>query len=231
MPLLFLGIEDSIYGLTIFITYGISIVFYAWIRNKKKWPFDFNFKLPCKKSIFDSLLFSITMVLGLNYPLNFLINQLSENKDMDGAISILSLMSLGAVFIGPVIEELIFRGIILNGLKVKYGNNLALLLSSVLFAIIHVQPAQIITAFFMGLVFGYIFIKTNNLGLVILLHSIANLTSILIGEFLTIYTSSDNLKSYMIYGEWTFLIIGISSLICVYLFLKYWKRRDSLDLS
>jgi len=230
MPLLFLGIEDSIYGLIIFITYGFLIVLYAWVRNKKKWPFDFNFKLPSKLTVFISLLFSVTLIIGINYPSNFFLNQLFENKDTDAVNSMISLFSLGAVFIGPVLEELIFRGIILNGLRVKYGNNLALIVSSILFAIVHIQPAQIITALLMGLVFGYIFIKTNSLGLVILLHSVANLTSILIGEFLIINPSIDNLGISMIYGEWTFLIIGISVLICIYLFLKYWKRIGKLEL-
>ncbi|AFL84786.1 CAAX amino terminal protease family [Belliella baltica DSM 15883] len=231
MPFLFFGIEDSIYGFTLFIIYGITIVLYAWIRNKRKWPFDFSFRLPSIRWIAYSLLFIVTMILAISHPLNYLINLLLQNKNKGMAMELFSIFSFGAVFIGPIVEELIFRGIILNGLRDKYGSNLALTISSILFAIIHIQPAQIITALLMGLVFGYIFIKTNSLGLVILLHSVANLTSILIGEFLKIDTSIDNLESYMIYGKWTFFIIGISVLICVYLFLKYWRRSGELEFS
>lgn len=229
MPLLFFGIEDSIYAVIIFIIYGITILLYAWIRNKRNWPFDFSFRLPSIRSISYSMLFIVTLILAIKHPLNYVINLSLQNKNEATAMELFSVFSFGAVFIGPIVEELIFRGIILNGLRDKYGSNLALIISSVLFAIIHVQPAQVITALLMGLVFGHIFIKTNSLGLVILLHSIANLTSILIGEFLIINPSIENLESYMIYGKWTFFIIGISVLICVYLFLKYWRRSGELE--
>ncbi len=51
-------------------------------------------------------------------------------------------------------EETLFRGVILNGLNRSHGPAAALLLSSVLFAMVHLAPARIVMTFVLGLWFG-----------------------------------------------------------------------------
>jgi membrane protease YdiL (CAAX protease family) len=56
--------------------------------------------------------------------------------------------------IGPIFEELIFRGAIMRSLE-KYGANFAIVLSSLLFGVYHLIIFQVVFAFFVGLMLAY----------------------------------------------------------------------------
>lgn len=62
---------------------------------------------------------------------------------------------LYANFLGPLFEEILFRGIVLNGLK-KSGKIFSIITSSLLFGLFHGDISQGIFAFLCGLIFGYI---------------------------------------------------------------------------
>ena len=81
--------------------------------------------------------------------------------------------------IAPILEEFIFRGVFLRALLSKYSYKKAILISSIIFALVHVQPMQIPGALFLGIYFGYVFTKTKSLTTTISLHIIANLSGIL----------------------------------------------------
>lgn len=72
-----------------------------------------------------------------------------------GLASILFLLFTGAV-LGPIDEELVFRGVVQSALE-KYGPWVALIGSSILFAAIHGQSVIFVDAFVMGLFFGAVF--------------------------------------------------------------------------
>lgn len=76
--------------------------------------------------------------------------------------------------VAPVIEELIFRGIILNGFKRNYSPAKAVVISALLFALFHLNPWQFPATFVLGLLLGWIFIRTDNIILAIVGHSINN---------------------------------------------------------
>ncbi len=65
-------------------------------------------------------------------------------------------MMLYAGFIGPFAEEFIYRGYTMRSLEnTGAGKGYALVISSLLFGIMHANPTQSIFAFFAGMVFGY----------------------------------------------------------------------------
>ena len=64
-------------------------------------------------------------------------------------------MILYASLIGPVIEEIVFRGFVMRAFG-KYGKIFAIIASSILFGAYHGNIPQAIFAFFCGLVLGYI---------------------------------------------------------------------------
>lgn len=74
-----------------------------------------------------------------------------------------------AVVIGPIIEEFIYRKFIIDRLKV-YGEKFALISSALLFALAHGNFYQVFYSFGVGLIFGYVYIKTNNIKINILYH-------------------------------------------------------------
>lgn len=81
---------------------------------------------------------------------------------------------LNLVIFTPIFEELLFRRIIFSGLKSNYNTVTALLLSSLLFGIFHID---FLDATVFGLWLGWIFLKTNNILLCIIVHSVCNLIS------------------------------------------------------
>lgn len=91
-------------------------------------------------------------------------------------------MLLGAIVLGPIFEELIFRQYFLNGLLGRHKPLAAILISSVLFGLVHVLPMQVWPGIIFGMLFGFVFLKTKSLGNVILLHGFANALSLLVAN-------------------------------------------------
>ncbi|MBP3619661.1 MAG: CPBP family intramembrane metalloprotease [Clostridia bacterium] len=77
-----------------------------------------------------------------------------------------------------ICEELLFRGIIFQGLKEKYSKWTAILISALLFALVHQNIEQFIYPFILGVVFAVLLERTNNLIYPILMHMFNNFTTI-----------------------------------------------------
>jgi uncharacterized protein len=75
----------------------------------------------------------------------------------------------------PVIEELVFRGLLLGGLSRHLGFGWANALQAALFAVIHDDPRRLPFYFAMGLTTGWLTRKTKSLAPAIALHALNNL--------------------------------------------------------
>lgn len=96
--------------------------------------------------------------------------------------------------IAPAIcEELLFRGVILSGLKEK-GEFFAIIVSAVIFSLMHGSPDQTVHQFIIGLVLGYIFIRTGNLWLGIIIHFFNNFIAITEVYFVQMLFSSSEVE-------------------------------------
>jgi len=84
-----------------------------------------------------------------------------------------------AVVIAPVTEEFVFRGLILRGLLGHWRPAAAVLFSTGLFALAHFNPAQAPVAALLGLLTGWLYVRTRSLGLCILAHALNNAASYL----------------------------------------------------
>jgi membrane protease YdiL (CAAX protease family) len=71
-------------------------------------------------------------------------------------------------------EELFFRGFILDGFNRNYTKQKAILLSALLFGIIHLNPWQFLSGFIIGLFSAWICINTNSIWLSIYIHLFNN---------------------------------------------------------
>lgn len=83
------------------------------------------------------------------------------------------------VIVAPVLEELIFRGIILEGFLRNYSPIKAILWTNILFGLAHLNPWQFIGAFLVGIFISWVYYKTKNLALPVFIHFINNLLSYL----------------------------------------------------
>ena len=83
--------------------------------------------------------------------------------------------------IAPVAEEVLFRGVVFSGLRDSWGEGWAIVVSSVLFGVIHLQPLVMIPTAILGLLLAKIFSMTRSLWASIALHSAYNTTILLFG--------------------------------------------------
>jgi membrane protease YdiL (CAAX protease family) len=81
---------------------------------------------------------------------------------------------LKIAIVAPIIEEMIFRGVIMHGLMRNYSNFTAVFVSALLFALFHLNPWQFPPTFILGLVLGILMLRTRNIYLCILGHAINN---------------------------------------------------------
>lgn len=82
------------------------------------------------------------------------------------------LLFTGAV-LGPIGEELVFRGVVQSALE-KYGPWSALIGSSLMFAAIHGPSVIFVDALVMGLLFGAVFRLAGSIWPAIVLHMVYN---------------------------------------------------------
>ncbi len=82
------------------------------------------------------------------------------------------------VIVAPATEELLFRGIILRGLLSRHPPATALALTSLLFGLLHANPWQFVSAFALGIVIGWVYLRAGSVGLCVLAHALANGLSI-----------------------------------------------------
>jgi membrane protease YdiL (CAAX protease family) len=122
------------------------------------------------------------------------------------------------VLLAPVLEEMLFRGLILESIKQKRGATAAVMLSALLFGLVHfpILP-QMLNAFVMGVMLGYVYVLTNSLVAVIIIHAANNALSFLFmeitdGQQVTLNGMLDNeLLYWIIYGVSVVVFIGAVS--------------------
>ena len=85
---------------------------------------------------------------------------------------------LSSIIIAPVLEELLFRGVLFNRLKIRIGIIPAMLLSSGIFAIGH-EFGGITSAFVFGICMCIIYLKTDNILMTMSIHFLNNLVAVL----------------------------------------------------
>lgn len=85
---------------------------------------------------------------------------------------------LAIAIIGPVLEEILFRGAITKALLQQYNPTKAILISALLFGVFHINPAQILPAFLIGILLAWTYYKTGSLIPCILMHVLNNSLSL-----------------------------------------------------
>lgn len=79
----------------------------------------------------------------------------------------------------PVFEELIFRKVLIDR-TVKYGEYISIVMSGVMFGLLHGNFSQFFFATFVGMLFAYVYIRTGRIRYTIFLHMAVNLSSALV---------------------------------------------------
>ena len=93
---------------------------------------------------------------------------------------------VGAIF-APLVEEIFFRGFLFQGFRARYGWQTAILLSSAIFAVAHLDPVVLIPTFILGCLLAYVYHRSNSIWPGILLHFLVNSSSLLGAYFVSNY--------------------------------------------
>ena len=137
--------------------------------------------------------------------------------------SVLSNSSIWATIIfagilSPIIEEVLFRGVMLNKLR-TYGDKIAIITTALLFGLFHENFSQFFYAVGLGMIFAYVTLKTGTIKYSIGLHIMINMMGSVIGTQVLNSTIAT-----MIFGivVWVFVIAGLI------LFIKDFKKTSLL---
>jgi len=93
---------------------------------------------------------------------------------------------VGAI-IAPLVEETFFRGFLFQGFRAHYGWPVAMLLSSAIFAIAHLDLVALIPTFVLGNVLAYVYHRSNSIWPGVLLHFLVNAFGLFGAYFATHY--------------------------------------------
>ena len=131
---------------------------------------------------------------------------------------------LTIVVVGPMAEEVCFRrGVLGLLLEDKKTTRYALPLSALIFALIHLNPAQMPGAFILGLFLGWLYQRTKSLTLPILCHIFNNGLSVLLGILL----GTDVKLSEAFSNQLSFYIALTLSALLAALFFRLLKNKTT----
>jgi len=175
-----------LYGIQIVLMLGV-VWFFAIFRRKSSFR-DLGLRYySIARTIWYSFL-SLLAIFFVSFLYVFLMNSLFGIEAPASKIEILvenrsissNILFVVVTMIAPFSEEVFFRGFLYSAFKKSWGVNVALLLSSFLFAIVHLELYAFIPLMIIGWLLAYLFEKTKSLIPAIFLHGVYNLILILI---------------------------------------------------
>jgi len=145
--------------------------------------------------------------------------QLGGGLFSESSLLVLLIMTIGA----PVSEELLFRGFGLPWLLEVTSPARAIVLTSLVFAIVHFTPIQILLTFISGVFSGWLMLRTRSLLPSILYHVFNNGLGFLMLAFRNPNTSLD---PWYIHGPWPALFLIGSALLAFGVYTLIRKRVE-----
>lgn len=144
----------------------------------------------------------LIMCLPIMYVGNIIGTMLSSLLSQGTAVNEVSELALEndlstVVFAGvlaPIVEEWVFRKQIIDRTR-RYGEQLSIVLSALMFALFHLNLYQFFYAFGLGLMFGYVYMRTSRLRYSIAMHMIINLNGSVLAPWVLSQVDMDALDA------------------------------------
>ena len=170
------------------LTIVLAVVFVSRLKGQRSLAADFGFRirlLDAKALVVGACLevfltLAIVPILHLNPGVRNqeLLRDLDQHRDAGTVI----LFVIGAVIFAPLVEELLFRGVLLRGLLRKFPPATAVLVSAVIFALVHYIGDPNTLPFLpalagLGAVLALVALRTGDLSMSIFIHAGFNLTT------------------------------------------------------
>lgn len=131
----------------------------------------------------------------------------------------LKIASVGIII--PIQEELMYRGLIYKNIEQRYNHIKAAVISSTVFAVMHMNLSQGIYAFLMGFVLAFIYQKTKNIYACITFHCSANIFAV----FVSTNTVNEFLMENMYLVPAVLLCMIVSAYVIILYLHKEYRRN------
>lgn len=167
------------------------------------------FKFDIIKSVLVIVILNMFLSYGMLYLSNFVLGMTPSfnlfNSFLTGGL-------LATVIVSPISEELIFRGVFLNRLQLIVPTLFAVLVSSLLFASLHTF-GSIFSAFIFAVCLSILYLKTDNIFVVMLAHFLNNLfaeTIVILDSNRILFTNDIVVFAMSVLAVVSFVLILIS---------------------
>ena len=195
----------------------VPILYYFIKTNKENRYFKVNKKLNITDFItYFALIFYINIFLNLI--ISFVINIEGQKFTVQRPIHT---DIIYAICIAPILEEIVFRGVLMTYLK-KYGIKTAIIISSLFFGISHYNIYMVIPAFFIGIVLACVAYKYS-LKYSVLLHVLMNIVANMPKIIFVLRGQKDMIS---IFGTISMLLF----VLCIIFFIIGLKRKNYQDV-
>lgn len=178
---------------------GLLLPYLIYLKVTNQYVFEL---IKFEKNNLNSVYF-VLAGLGLGFASNIPVNLISllledsESLNFEVVDTYLPSNALGyiimffAVAVMPAfVEEFVLRGVFLGKIR-KYGDAFAIIVSSLIFAVLHQNIPTIMVTFVSGCIMGWIYVKTNSLWPSIIVHLLNNTFSVVLVIISEIYGESD----------------------------------------
>ncbi len=210
--------KDPILRVVVSLGVLIFVLSFGIEKTKKKFRELFSFK-PIRASLLIPFMFTLIGLRIVSSEINGLVIAVIPGGEA-AAQSILEFFQketyvfiASAILIGPLLEELMFRGLILQGFLRRYTVKKAVVVSALLFAVFHGNAFQFIPALTAGLLFGWWYARTGSLVSCIFGHAINNaliaFASSFAGAYFPHYEGSQFNPVWLDIAGIIFLVLGI----------------------
>lgn len=129
---------------------------------------------------------------------------------------------VSAVILAPIMEELIFRKLVLDRLA-GYGPAVAMSVSALVFGLAHGNFYQFFYAFLLGLIFAYIYLRTGKVRYSMMLHMMVNFCGSVI-PILLLRVADENEVAAILASVTQLTFMGVFMLGGLILFICKWKE-------
>ncbi len=164
----------------------------------------FNWKL------LENILIIVILNIFVSYGMLYFSNFILKTTALNFASNSLFTGAAAAIVISPISEELIFRGVFLNRLKLIVPTVFAVLISSLLFASLH-SFGSIFSAFVFAVCIAILYLKTDNILVPMFAHFLNNLFAAII-----VFMDSNNI---LFTNDMVILIMSALAIVSLVLIL------------
>lgn len=216
---IFMALDCAVYTVSFVLP---VIIFYAMSKNAEKEPYfseGGKDTLPPLYRIF-ALFFGLGAIILAAYANSYIISifpnysdfteQFFWDVELKKPYQVI-IYFINVAIIPAFVEELLFRRVVCGSLE-KYGRGTAIIISAVLFALMHTNVEQLFYTLVAGLILGWIYVKTRSLIFPVLLHFLNNGLSV-VSDVVHQNCDTVTVNAYTFYSEITVWILMAISLV------------------